>query len=86
MFDRSYAVNVRGVHLCSRAAVTIMVRQGHGVILNRASIASLAEAYQPIGRMGTPEEVGYLALYLCSDEAAFVTGPAYPIDGGVLVA
>jgi 2-keto-3-deoxy-L-fuconate dehydrogenase len=43
-------------------------------------------AYQPIGRMGTPEEVAHLALYLCSDEAAFVTGQAYPIDGGVLVA
>ena len=42
-------------------------------------------AYQPIGRMGTPEEVAHLALYLCSDEAAFVTGQAYPIDGGVLV-
>jgi 2-keto-3-deoxy-L-fuconate dehydrogenase len=150
-FDRLFAVNVRGVYLCSRAAVTIMVRQGHGVILNMASIASLVgipdrfaysmtkgavlamtrsvaldyvksgircncicpariqtpfvegylrdnypgredemrrtlEAYQPIGRMGTPEEVAYLALYLCSDEAAFVTGQAYPIDGGVLVA
>src|SRR4029453_15702785 len=44
------------------------------------------EAYQPMGRMGTPEEVAALALYLCSDEAAFVTGQAYPIDGGVLVA
>jgi NAD(P)-dependent dehydrogenase (short-subunit alcohol dehydrogenase family) len=43
------------------------------------------DAYQPIGRMGTPEEVAALALYLCSDEAAFVTGQAYPIDGGVLV-
>ena len=43
------------------------------------------EAYQPIGRMGTPDEVAALALYLCSDEAAFVTGQAYPIDGGVLV-
>lgn len=41
-------------------------------------------AYQPIGRMGTPEEVAALARYLCSDEASFVTGQAYPIDGGVL--
>lgn len=41
--------------------------------------------YQPLGRMGTPEEVAHLALYLCSDEAAFITGQAYPIDGGVLV-
>ncbi len=39
---------------------------------------------QPIGRMGEPEEVASLALYLCSDEAAFVTGQSYPIDGGVL--
>jgi NAD(P)-dependent dehydrogenase (short-subunit alcohol dehydrogenase family) len=42
--------------------------------------------YQPIGRMGTPEEVAALALYLCSNEASFVTGQAYPIDGGVLMA
>ena len=149
--DRLYAVNVKGVYLCARAAVPIMIGQGGGVILNMASIASLVgvperfaysmtkgavhtmtmsiaidyvkqnircncicparihtpfvdeyvarhyagreretlaqlAAYQPIGRMGTAEEVAHLALYLCSDEAAFVTGQAYPIDGGVLVA
>jgi len=147
--DRLYAVNVKGVFLCARAAVPIMLAQGGGVILNMASIASLIglpdrfaysmskgavltmtrsiavdyvkqnircncicparvhtpfvddyvarhyagreqevlrqlSAYQPIGRMGTAEEVAHLALYLCSDEAAFVTGQAYPIDGGVL--
>lgn len=37
---------------------------------------------QPIGRMAKPEEVGALALYLCSDEAGFITGCDYPIDGG----
>lgn len=37
---------------------------------------------QPIGRMGKPEEVAALALYLCSDEAGFITGCDYPIDGG----
>ncbi len=37
---------------------------------------------QPIGRMAQPEEVAYLALYLCSDAAAFITGSDYPIDGG----
>jgi len=37
---------------------------------------------QPIGRMGTPAEVASLALYLCSDEAGFITGNDYPIDGG----
>jgi NAD(P)-dependent dehydrogenase (short-subunit alcohol dehydrogenase family) len=150
-FDRLYRVNVKGVYLCARAAVPIMIGQGGGVILNMASIASLVgvpdrfaysmtkgavhtmtmsiaidyvtqnircncicparihtpfvdayvarhypgreretlqqlSAYQPIGRMGTSQEVAYLALYLCSDESAFVTGQAYPIDGGVLVA
>jgi NAD(P)-dependent dehydrogenase (short-subunit alcohol dehydrogenase family) len=45
--------------------------------------AKLAAA-QPIGRMGTPREIAHLALYLASDEAAFVTGSAYDIDGGTL--
>ena len=148
--DRLYRVNVKGVFLCTRAAVPIMRRRG-GVVLNLASIASLIgiadrfaysmskgavltmtrsiavdymkdnircncicparvhtpfvdqylakhypgreqemfeklSAYQPIGRMGTAEEVAALALYLCSSEASFITGQAYPIDGGVLVA
>lgn len=39
---------------------------------------------QPIGRMGKPDEVANLALYLCSDEASFATGTDYPIDGGFL--
>lgn len=39
-------------------------------------------ATQPIGRMAKPAEIADLALYLCSDQAAFVTGVDYPIDGG----
>lgn len=39
---------------------------------------------QPIGRMGKPEEIANLALYLCSDEAGFITGTDYPIDGGFI--
>lgn len=39
---------------------------------------------QPIGRMAQPGEVAALALYLCSDEAAFITGCDYPIDGGFI--
>ena len=39
---------------------------------------------QPIGRMGKPEEVANLALFLCSDEAGFITGTDYPIDGGFI--
>jgi len=39
---------------------------------------------QPIGRMGKPNEIANLALYLCSDEASFVTGTDFPIDGGFI--
>ena len=37
---------------------------------------------QPVGRMGQPREVAELALFLCSDNAAFITGSNYAIDGG----
>jgi NAD(P)-dependent dehydrogenase (short-subunit alcohol dehydrogenase family) len=147
--DSVYRVNILGVYHCLKAAVGIMEPQGHGVILNLASLASITavkdrfaysmskgavltmtysvaedyvkkgircncicparvhtpfvdgylakyypgkeqekfeelSAYQPIGRMAQPEEIAALVLYLCSDEAAFITGAAYPIDGGVL--
>jgi NAD(P)-dependent dehydrogenase (short-subunit alcohol dehydrogenase family) len=39
---------------------------------------------QPIGRMAKPEEIAALILYLCSDEASFITGCDYPIDGGFI--
>lgn len=41
-------------------------------------------ATQPIGRMGQPEEIADLALFLCSDQATFITGTDYPIDGGFI--
>ena len=39
---------------------------------------------QPIGRMGEPEDVASLALFLCSDAASFITGVNYPLDGGFM--
>ena len=39
---------------------------------------------QPVGRMAEPEEIAFLVLYLCSDEASFITGCDYPIDGGFI--
>jgi NAD(P)-dependent dehydrogenase (short-subunit alcohol dehydrogenase family) len=41
-------------------------------------------ATQPIGRMAEPSEIASLALYLCSEEAGFITGCDYPIDGGFI--
>ncbi len=40
------------------------------------------EKTQPIGRMGSPEEIASLVQFLCSDEASFITGSIFPIDGG----
>jgi meso-butanediol dehydrogenase/(S,S)-butanediol dehydrogenase/diacetyl reductase len=42
-------------------------------------------ARQPMGRLGTADEVAQAALYLVSDEAQFVTGAAFPIDGGMTI-
>jgi NAD(P)-dependent dehydrogenase (short-subunit alcohol dehydrogenase family) len=39
---------------------------------------------QPLGRMGTPEEIANAVVWLCSDEASFVTGTSYPVDGGYM--
>jgi NAD(P)-dependent dehydrogenase (short-subunit alcohol dehydrogenase family) len=49
-----------------------------------AEMFAQLSAAQPIGRMGEPEEVAALVAFLCSDEAAFITGSSYDIDGGVI--
>src|ERR1700744_3678356 len=51
---------------------------------NQQEIFDKLSKSQPIGRMGKPEEVASLALYLCSDEAGFITGCDYPVDGGFI--
>jgi 2-keto-3-deoxy-L-fuconate dehydrogenase len=40
---------------------------------------------QPMGRVGEPAEIAALATYLASDESAFTTGTAIPIDGGWII-
>jgi len=40
--------------------------------------------YQPIDRMGQPAEIAAMAVFLCSDEASFITGSPFPVDGGTL--
>jgi 2-keto-3-deoxy-L-fuconate dehydrogenase len=49
---------------------------------NEAEMFEKLSKTQPIGRMGTPDEIAGLALYLCSDEATFISGCDYLIDGG----
>ena len=147
--DRLYNVNIKGVYNCIKACIPTFKKNGGGIILNLASIASsvgisdrfaysmtkgavltmtysvakdyiednircncmspgrvhtpfvdnfIANNYpgkeeemfeklsktQPIGRMGKPQEIADLALFLCSDEAGFITGTDFPIDGGFI--
>lgn len=48
----------------------------------KAEVRKQLDARQPIGRLGRPEEIAHLVLYLCSDEAEFVHGSIMAIDGG----
>jgi len=146
LWDRVFAVNVRGTFLMSKHVLPWMLERRNGSIVNMASIAGLVglkqrAAYsaskgaiialtramaidhvgdgvrvncvcpgtidspwihrliadagasldalrerQPMGRFGTPEEIAQAVLYLTSDAAAFVTGTALTIDGGLTAA
>ena len=143
-FDAIMGVNVKGVWLCMKYQLPLMLAQGGGAIVNTASVAGLgaapkmsiysaskhavigltkssaieyakkgirvnavcpavidtdmfrrayeadprkaeyAAAVNPVGRIGTVEEVASAVLYLCSDGAAFTTGHALAVDGGAL--
>lgn len=65
--------------VCPGVIRTAMVeRFTHGDPANAAALLAL----EPVGRMGTPEEVAAAVLWLCSDAASFVTGHALAVDGG----
>jgi NAD(P)-dependent dehydrogenase (short-subunit alcohol dehydrogenase family) len=144
-WDRVLDVDLRGVFLCMKYEIPLMLKQGGGAIVNTSSGAGVKGfagqaaycaakygvvgltkaaaldyaksnirvnavcpgiiktpmmdrfsggtpegrerviAQEPIGRMGTPEEIGAAVVWLCSDAAAFVIGHAMVIDGGQTV-
>ena len=142
-WDRTIAINLKGVWLCMKYEIPQMLKQGGGAIVNTAFVAGLVGlagraayvaskhgvvgitrtaaleyaqqgirvncvcpgyirtpmvayvlqqsgaqleeqmvAREPIGRLGTPEEVAETVVWLCSDAASFVTGHTMTVDGG----
>lgn len=91
----AYHATKGAVRLMTKAAALEYARQGiransiHPGQIDTPILAGLTpeqdaqiKAMTPLGRMGRPEEIAYGSLYLCSDEAAFVTGAELVIDGG----
>jgi NAD(P)-dependent dehydrogenase (short-subunit alcohol dehydrogenase family) len=71
--------NIRVNAVCPGSTMTPMMMRGFEQHPERE------EAYKashPLGRLGTPEDIGEAVMWMCSDEASFVTGLALPVDGG----
>jgi len=141
-WDKTIGVNLKGIWLCMKYEIPLMLKKGNGVIVNCSSVAGLVgfqglPAYvaskhgvigltktaslecaklgirvnavcpgviktpmmdrltadkkevedqfarlEPVGRFGLPEEIANAVVWLCSDEASFVTGLTMPVDGG----
>lgn len=78
-----FAPTVRCVAVCPGTVDTPMLH--HAISLSPDPTAVLRECHEmhPVGRIGTPEEVAALILFVCSDQAGFMTGQPIRIDGGL---
>lgn len=62
---------------------TAMLDKVIGQVDDGEALMDSYKAMHPIGRIGQPEEIASMASYLASDEAAFITGSAFTVDGGL---
>jgi 2-keto-3-deoxy-L-fuconate dehydrogenase len=78
------AQGIRANAICPGTVDTPMIRGYVDKYFSEDVVGTIAtlHARQPVGRMGKVEEIASLAVYLASDESAFLTGAAIPIDGG----
>lgn len=76
---------VRVVYLAPATIETPSLQERISTAPDPAAARRAFEARQPIGKIGRPEDVAYAALYLASDESAFLTGCGINVDGGMSV-
>lgn len=78
-----YAPNIRCVAVCPGTVDTEMLRDAMALSPDPAAVLRECEQMHPVGRIAAPEEIASLIEYLASDKAAFITGQAIRIDGGL---
>jgi glucose 1-dehydrogenase len=83
MRDLSVELGPLGITVNNIAPGAIATPINTGLMANKAQLDALL-ANIPLGRMGTPEEVAGVALFLASDDGAYITGSTYVIDGGLM--
>ncbi len=76
--------NIRVNCLCPTAIETPMIMEGRRKLAHNPEAKQQAINFQRMKRMGQPEEVADVALWLCSDQSTFITGHAMAVDGGAL--
>ncbi len=74
------ADNIRVNAVAPGAVATTMAGDGTVDLGPGSPLANL----HPLGRVGTPQDIAELVLFLCSDQASFITGGIYPVDGGIM--
>jgi NAD(P)-dependent dehydrogenase (short-subunit alcohol dehydrogenase family) len=75
--------NIRINAVCPGVIKTPMLER---LMEESPKMADALLASEPVGRLGQPEEIGQAAVWLCSDQASFVTGHSMPVDGGIVAA
>ncbi|MDZ7899209.1 MAG: SDR family oxidoreductase [Arcicella sp.] len=82
---REYATdNIRVNCICPTAIETPMLMEGRRKLAHNPEAKQAAINFQAMKRMGTPQEIADVVLWLCSDESSFITGSAIAADGGAL--
>jgi len=80
---KEYATrNMRVNAICPTAIETAMIMEGRRKLAHNHEAMEEAKNYQAMKRMGQPQEVADVILWLCSEQSSFITGHAMPVDGG----